>query len=42
MYLEILKRLPGRWVELRKGLEASDEAPCKKLRVLQDLFYVKK
>ncbi|MCG3110017.1 hypothetical protein L3N51_02314 [Metallosphaera sp. J1] len=42
MYLEIVKRLPSRWSELKRAVGASDEVLREALRSLQDWFYVKK
>ncbi|BBD73296.1 hypothetical protein HS1genome_1685 [Sulfodiicoccus acidiphilus] len=42
VYFQVIRRLPGRWSEIRKGLNVSDEVLNQSLKSLQDWFFVKK
>ncbi len=43
LYLEVIRRMPGRWSEIKRGgLDVSDEILSNALRSLQDWFFIKK
>ncbi|AWR99853.1 AAA family ATPase [Metallosphaera hakonensis] len=42
LYLELIRRLPSRWSEIKRSLNVSDEVLSESLKSLQDWFFIKK